>query len=121
MAQILLIEDDNDIRQLMKQFLEQDGHTVVEASNGKTAVEIYYKEQPDLIITDIVMPEKNGIEVISELKSKYPHIKIIAISGGGDLDPSSYLFTARKLGAAYTLKKPFLRAELIEAVKALTN
>lgn len=121
MAQILLVEDDNDVRQLIKQLLEKDGHTVLEAANGKTAVDIYYKEQPDLIITDIVMPEKDGIEVISELKSKYPHIKIIAISGGGGLDPSSYLFTARKLGAAYTFKKPFLRAELLEAVKALTN
>ncbi|MEW6347495.1 MAG: response regulator [Thermodesulfobacteriota bacterium] len=117
MARILVIEDETDIRGLYKRFLEQAGHEVMEAPDGEEGVRLYRKTAADLVITDIIMPEKEGIETIMELRKDFPEVKIIAISGGGKAMPSSTcLSLAKGLGATKTLAKPFKRQELLDAV-----
>jgi len=92
---------------------------VLEAADGIEGLEIYRQEPTDLVITDLIMPEKEGIETIIELKRDFPEVKIIAMSGGGRIEPESYLNIAQKLGALQTLTKPFDRKELLEAVHNL--
>lgn len=117
MAKILIIEDEEDIRSLYKRLLHQAGHDVIEAADGDEGISLYRSELPDLIITDIIMPGKEGIETIMELRRDFPEVKIIAISGGGQVLPGSVcLQLAEKLGAAKTLAKPFSKQELLEAV-----
>lgn len=116
MAKILLIDDEPDLRQTLRLFLENAGHTVVEAENGDDGVALHRSEAPDLVITDLIMPGKEGIETILELRRTKATTPIIAISGGGRLELTDFLQAARKLGAAHTLKKPFRREQLLEAV-----
>jgi len=92
------------------------GFNVLTADDGKKGMTLFNKNQVDLVITDIVMPEKEGIEIILELKKLLPDIPIIAISGGGRLAPDGYLKTAEQLGANYTFKKPFDRDDLLVTV-----
>lgn len=117
MARILIIEDEEDIRSLYRRLLKQGGHEVIEAADGDIGIALYRKELPDLIITDIIMPGKEGIETIMELRRDFPDVKIIAVSGGGQVMPGSVcLKLAGKLGAAKTLAKPFSKQELLDAV-----
>ncbi len=116
MARILVIDDDEQIRKTIHQVLELEGHEVVVASNGKEGIKLFKESGANLIITDIVMPEKEGLETITELRRDFPDVKILAISGGGRGDPESYLTLAKVFGAVRTLTKPFQRAELLEAV-----
>lgn len=116
MAKILLIDDEVDLRQTLRLFLEQAGHTVVEADNGDEGIALHRSESPDLVITDLIMPGKEGIETILAMRRTDVTTPIIAISGGGRLELTDFLQAARKLGAAYTLKKPFRREQLLEAV-----
>ena len=83
MARILIIDDDEQVRRYLRKILEAQGHEVVAASDGKLGIELCREEPTDLIITDIFMPEKEGLETIGELRRDYPDVKIIAISGGG--------------------------------------
>ena len=94
MARILVIDDDDQILRTLHQVLEMEGHEVVDASNGKEGIKLFRENGADLIITDIVMPEKEGLETIMELRRDFPDIKVIAISGGGRVDPESYLTLA---------------------------
>lgn len=119
MARILVIDDDSKIRLSIRLMLEPEGHTVTEAGDGKVGIELFKKNGADLIITDIIMPEKEGLETITELRKQYPDIKIIAISGGGRVQPEDYLGVARGFGAILTLAKPFGRKELLDAVNAV--
>ena len=119
MAQILLIDDDDTVRTLLYLTLTNFGHTVVEASNGKEGLELFKTANADLVITDIVMPEKEGFEVMMKIKKKQPALKIIAISGGGLHNAEHYLHTAKLLGAAKVLTKPFSTEVLMAAVNAL--
>jgi DNA-binding response OmpR family regulator len=112
MARILVIDDDRDVREMLRRILEHDGHEVIEASNGEAGVRLYRERPADVVITDIIMPEKEGIETIRDLRRENPQIKIIAISGGGRIGPSDYLNAARMLGAKKTFSKPFSRQEL---------
>lgn len=122
MAKIVLIDDEKDLRQTLRLFLEHAGHAVVEAENGDEGIALHKSEAPDLVITDLIMPGKEGIETILELRRYDATTPIIAISGGGRLELTDFLQAARKLGAAYTLKKPFRREQLLEAVeKALSG
>ena len=117
MAKILIIDDEEQVRLYLRSILEPEGYEVVEAPDGKVGLQLYREEPVDLIITDVFMPEKEGLETIRELRSEYPEVKIIAISGGGrdiDLD---FLPLAKQLGALRTLKKPFDRQEMLDAVK----
>ena len=118
MARILIIDDEWDIRNLVSRILKQEGHEVIEAADGKEGVRIFRENLPDLLITDIIMPEKEGLETIMELRRDFPNVRTIAISGGGkSLDGDTCLQFAKGLGANRTLAKPFSRQELLEAVQ----
>ena len=95
------------------------GYEIIEAGDGQKGLELYRKHRPDLVITDLVMPEKEGLETIVELKREFPGVKIIAISGGGRKVPGAYLQIAKKLGAERTFTKPIDRLEMIQAVREL--
>lgn len=119
MARILLIDDDESVRTMLRKTLVHFGHTVIEARNGKEGLELFPQARADLIITDIVMPEKEGIEVLMELRTKQPPVKIIAISGGGRGSAVDYLHIAQQLGAAKVLAKPFANEVLMAAINEL--
>ena len=117
-ARILILDDEKDIRTLLRLMLEREGYEIAEAPNGREGMKIHMKDPADLVITDIIMPEQEGIETIIKLRRQSPETKIIAISGGGDIGPESYLSMAEKLGAHGTLMKPFSLEEVLSAVKS---
>jgi DNA-binding NtrC family response regulator len=121
MARILIVDDEELIRNLLRQMLEREGYEVVEAGNGKIALQVFRQQPADLIITDIIMPEKEGLETITEFRKTYPNVKIIGISGGGRIDSKDYLFIAQRLGANRTLAKPFEWSDMLTAIKDLLN
>ncbi len=119
MQRILVIDDDAQIRELLRRILVSEGFAVAEASNGHEALEIQNRDPADLIITDIIMPEKGGIETIRELRAQNPDIKIIAMSGGGLIGPEEHLTLPKRMGVSHTFTKPVEKATLINAVKEL--
>ena len=119
MTHVLLIEDDASVREALAQTLQRLGYDVAAAANGKEGLAQALVRLPDLVITDLIMPETEGLETIMELKRRTPGIKIIAISGGGRLSNDDYLKVARKFGANLTLAKPFSREELKAAIDAV--
>jgi two-component system chemotaxis response regulator CheY len=118
-ARILVVEDDDDVRQLLRRILERAEHEVDTARNGREATPLYQTGQTDLVITNILMPEKDGLEVIQELRKKDPAAKIIAISGGGQIGAAEYLDVAKRFGAARTMRKPIDRRELLATIAEL--
>ena len=122
MARILIIEDDDQFRTMLRKMLETAGYNdIEEAANGSIGVKLFRQNPFDLVITDIVMPDKEGLEMITELVRDYPRIKIIAMSGGGRTGTQNYLKMAKYLGAGRTLAKPFEYSVLIDAVQELLN
>lgn len=119
MAEILIIEDDELLRQMLARCLAANRYVVREAGNGHEGLRLMRERPACLVITDIVMPDMEGIETIRHLRRDYPGTKIVAISGGGIGDAKDYLKIARELGAQRTLSKPFLPAELLSAVEEL--
>lgn len=118
MEKILVIDDERTGRLLIKKVLENAGYSVVEADNGKIGAKIYRENPTDLIITDIFMPEQDGIATILSLKKQFPTIKIIAVSGGSNtLHSGEYLQHAKDFGAIHTFKKPIDPVTLVGAVK----
>ncbi|MCP4350757.1 MAG: response regulator [Desulfobacterales bacterium] len=117
MARILIVDDENEIRDMLRQMFEREGFEVVEAPDGKEALKIFRQEQTDLVITDIIMPEQEGLETIIKLRKEFPEVKIIAMSGGGIIEPEPYLNMAEKVGALRTFTKPVNRKELLEKVR----
>jgi YesN/AraC family two-component response regulator len=122
MARILIIEDDDQFRTMLRKMLETAGYNdIEEAANGSIGVKLFRQHPFDLVITDIIMPDKEGLEMIPELIRDYPRIKIIAMSGGGRTGPQNYLKMAKYLGAGRTLAKPFEYSDIIDAVQELLN
>ena len=119
MERILIIDDEPQIRSMLTLMLEREGYEVVEAPDGVDGIKIYRQNPADLIITDLIMPNKDGIGMIIDLKKEFPNVKIIAMSGGGLNKPDGYLKGAKKLGAACTLTKPIDREEMLEAVREI--
>lgn len=117
MNSILIIDDEAPIRSMLRLILERAGYNVIEAPDGIEGIRRYRQQPADLIITDLIMPNKDGIGMIIELKKEFPEVKIIAMSGGGLNRPDGYLKGARKLGACHTLSKPIDREELLRVVK----
>jgi CheY-like chemotaxis protein len=109
------------MRAMLRKMLERSGYDIAEASNGRAGINAYKAFPADLIITDLIMPDKEGIETILELKQDYPELKIIAISGGGQVDPKAYLQMAQRAGALATLAKPFEREDLLTRIKELLD
>ena len=121
MARILIIEDDVGVRDFLESLLERAGYETVTAANGKEGVDVFATSPVDLVITDIIMPEKDGIETIMDMKRLNPALRVIAISGGGRSEPENYLHSARLLGADQTVKKPFANEDILRAVRALLD
>lgn len=116
MAQILIADDDAQIRLLLRRILEHAGHTIREASDGEEAARLARQNPPDLLITDLLMPNREGLETIMEFAAIAPRTKIIAISGGGCRNNLDFLSVAQKLGASRTVRKPFGPEDLLHAV-----
>jgi DNA-binding response OmpR family regulator len=119
MSRILIIDDDDLIRQMLRAVLEREGYDVLDASDGREGLRVFMKNPVDLVVTDLVMPEKEGLEIIIELRRNFPDLKIIAISGGGTVGGSQYLDVAGKLGADKIMGKPLKLREFIAIVKGL--
>jgi CheY-like chemotaxis protein len=119
MAQVLVVDDEDQVRKLIRLVLEQEGHTVVEASNGKRAIQHILEAEINLVISDVVMPDMDGLELIREIRRTHSRIKILAISGAGKEGPGLYLNIAERFGADAILMKPFAPDQLIEKVSAL--
>jgi DNA-binding response OmpR family regulator len=121
MAKILVLDDEPSILLMIKKMLEKAGYEVSVALNGKEGMKIFEKDRHDLVITDIIMPEKEGLETIFELRRLYPQVKIIAISGGGRISPDGYLPGAKLLGADMVFSKPLVQKDFLNAVATLLN
>jgi CheY-like chemotaxis protein len=119
MPHILLIDDDLDVRDMLTKLLQRAGHQVTAAGNGAQAIELFDQSIPDLIITDMFMPEVEGLEAIAELKGRAPGIPIIAISGGWRGSNLDFLNVAESMGAARSFRKPINKEELLESVEQL--
>lgn len=117
MKKILVIDDEASIRSLLGKMLEREGYFVMTASDGKEGMKLFNKEAFDLVVTDLIMPEKEGVEIIIELRKRYPEIPVIAMSGGGCISPEAYLNMARLLGADAVLEKPVQKKIFLEIVR----
>lgn len=120
MARLLLVEDDPQVRVMLSETLRQEGYEVVEAVNGREAIQAYKALPADLVITDIIMPDQDGVETIHNLRREFPQAKIIAISGGSANVRGEYLLgTADALGAMKTFKKPVDITLLLQTIATL--
>jgi len=118
MALILVIDDEEMLRRTLRALLERAGHTVMEAEDGDQGLAQLDVQMPDLVLTDIIMPNREGVETIGEMRRRAPLTPIIAMSGGGSRGGDLFLTLAERLGASATLTKPIRQAELIAAVEA---
>ncbi len=116
MAKIIVIDDEGAIRSTVRRILERVGHQVWEAEDGKAGLGLIGREAPDLVITDLLMPEKEGIETIQELRATDSDLPIVAISGAGSAEEGGPLLDAELFGANATLPKPFSASDLQETV-----
>jgi CheY-like chemotaxis protein len=117
--QILIMDDERAVRYLLQKMLESEGYRVKTASNGEQGMALLTQTPVDLVITDIIMPGKEGIEIIMEVAKRYPDIPVIAISGGGFNSPQSYLNIALAAGAKAALEKPLEKEALLSEVNKL--
>ena len=117
MSKILIIDDDLLVRKMLTKLLKKNGYAVITAVDGKNGIELFNQHRPNLIITDLIMPEKEGLEIIREIKKLGPNVHIIAISGGGTIEPILYLDLAIKLGADQAFSKPIDTDALLSAIK----
>lgn len=121
MAQILIVDDDSNIRHLFRCLLERAGHKVTEADDGEIALKMLYEIPPKLLITDVLMPNKEGLELIQDVKSSALDVKVIALSGGGVVDVNDCLAFADGFGADRVFAKPIKPQELLDAVDYLLD
>ena len=116
MVRILLIDDDPQVLGMLAEMLRPTGYEIVTAMNGREGVQLYRQSPFDLVITDILMPEKDGLEVVLELRQDFPNVKLVTLSGGDSRGHYS-LESSRAFGAARSLRKPFTAAQLLETVR----
>lgn len=121
MTRILVIDDEAPVRTVLRQMLENEGYEVIDAPDGKVGMQRVLEQAPDIIITDILMPDKDGIETILDLRKRLLQIPVIAISGGGRTGKLDFLPAAKAFGAVRTLTKPFERRELLDTVRGVLN
>jgi DNA-binding response OmpR family regulator len=131
MAKIIVIDDEEDIRDVLKEVLTRAGYEVNTARNSDDGLELLRNDGADLVITDIIMPGKDGVETAYDIRIEFPNTRIIVISGGGNVTPmeyepsaiktEAYLASASAAGADMTLAKPFDRKELLDAVSELVQ
>lgn len=116
-TKVLVIDDDSLIRMACNNVLKKNGYQVLLAENGNEGIDIFKTESPALVITDMLMPDKEGLETISDLRKINPAAKIIAMSGGGATQNMSFLELAQKIGAQSILNKPFKPDDLLKIVQ----
>ncbi|HKX06700.1 MAG TPA: response regulator [Stellaceae bacterium] len=121
MATILIVDDDGAIRDSMRIVLEQKNHEVVLAENGDAAVRCYASARPDVVITDLLLPAKDGIEIVREIRRIDPKARVIAMSGGGESAEARLLTLTKEFGALETLSKPFRVAQLVAVIERTLN
>ena len=129
MAKILVIDDEEHIRDVLKQVLERAGYDVVVAADGKEGLETLAAQGADLVITDVIMPGIDGVATVQKIREKFVNTRIIVISGGGNVAPldyepgaiatNAYLASAENAGADRTMTKPFNRQEILDAINEL--
>ena len=130
MTRVIIIDDEEDIRSVLKEILLRAGFEVEVASNGGAGLKLLRAQDADLVVTDVIMPGKDGVQTVRDIRREFPSIKIIVISGGGSVTPmdyepeaiktTAYLASASAAGADITLTKPFDRQELVRAIEELT-
>jgi len=116
---ILVVDDEPGIRELLSMMLEAAGHTVVSAEDGIQAPKVLASQAVQVVITDLLMPERDGLEFIAEVRKKFPKVKIIAMSGGGHIARDSYLRIAKNFGAHVLLEKPFSQSGVLGAIDSV--
>jgi len=116
---ILVVDDEPALREILSHVLVDAGHRVTGAANGKEASRLLATAAFDIVLTDVIMPEKDGMQVISELRKKFPEVRIIAMSGGGHVSRDQYLKIAKGLGAHALLEKPFANQQLLDTIESL--
>lgn len=116
MKRILIIDDEEPLRSMLRMSLEKMGYSVLEAGDGRVALALFKAQPADLVITDLMMPEKEGLETIRELRKGHPDLKIIAMSGGGRTDARDNLKMAKLFGATAVFAKPFSFSDLSKAL-----
>jgi len=122
MAQILIIEDDVEFRNVLKEMLERQDYEIMVASDGEEGIKMFRNNPTPLVITDIIMPNKEGVELIFELQRDFPDAKIIAISGGGKMKAEDCIKTVSLIpNVKRTFQKPFAMYEMLQAVKELVG
>ena len=121
MANILIIDDESEVRYAIRAVLEDIGHSVAEAGTGTEGLERFQEGKYDLVICDIIMPDKEGIETIVEIRQIEPDQRIVAISGGGRIKKEDYLAVAAAVGATHTISKPFDAETLTEMVTRILH
>ena len=120
MANVLVVDDEENIRFVIREMLEHSAHRVMEAQTGSEALKTFEQEGvPDLVITDLVMPDKNGIDLILDLKKRYPEVKVLAMSGGGGNGKYDYIPIVELIGAGSVLRKPFNLSDMHSLVEEL--
>jgi two-component system chemotaxis response regulator CheY len=119
MPRILVVDDDQHFRDMLIRVLEDAGHEVTHAANGEEGLRAYRAAPPDAVVIDLVMPGKEGIETIMQLKREFPAARVIAMSGGGRRGNTSYLEVAGKLGASRMLAKPFTIEQILGVIDDL--
>jgi len=131
MPSVLVIDDEPDVRDSIRQVLTRVGFDVVTAENGEVGIEAFYGQPADVVIVDIIMPRRNGVEVIKKIRESHPGARILAITGGGNFGPfgykpgtvvtEAYLASATESGADAVMTKPFHRTDLIALVRSLVK
>lgn len=121
MARVLILDDEEAMRDAIRMVLEEDGHEVAEASNGVTGLEMFRERPSDVVVTDLIMPKKDGIETIRDLRREFPSVKIVALSGRGGIQINANLTRAKQVGADITILKPCEPGEIRDAVRSLTE
>ncbi len=117
-ARILLIEDDDAVRRMLLLTLQRQGHEVVQARDGNEGITLQKDDPADVVLTDVIMPERDGLEAIMEMRRRNRDVRIVAMSGGGRVCAADYLEIAHRMGVVATLRKPFSDAELSAAISA---
>ena len=121
MALILVVDDEASIRRMLRETLVREGHEVIEAERSSTDLRMIEHRVPDLVVTDLMMPEKDGLELLLDLRRAHPEMRVVAISGGGRNAWSEALDVAKRFGAFRTLAKPFSLDEFVAVVREALN
>lgn len=121
MKRILIVDDEQIVLEVLRKILELEGYEVITAANGDEGIELFSQKPFDLVITDMVMPEKDGLQTILDLRKEDPDLAVIAMSGGGTISKERYLAVAGYLDGIITITKPFSMESITEAVAKLLS